>query len=195
MARLATTAPGIVVRCLDAQTGSVPALLEEGRIDLAIEVMHDLDNPVRSQFLLRERYVVIVRADHPDLQTSRPGTGDIFDLDLYCRLPHALHSFVGGTSGNVDAALAALNRRRHVALSVPHFFSIARAVADLQMIATFPERLALRIAPLLGLRVYQPPVALAPISLALIWHRRNDSDAGQIWFRQQLMEVVGRLAD
>jgi DNA-binding transcriptional LysR family regulator len=191
MAMLANTAPGIVVRCLDAQSGSVPQLLEEGGIDLAIEVMHDLDDPVRSQFLLRERYVVIVSARHPDVDAS--GDADTFDLDLYCRLPHALHSFIGGTIGNVDAALAAINRRRHVALSVPHFFSIAKAVADSRMIATFPERLAARIAPVLGLRVYRAPIDLAPISLAVIWHRRNDSDAGQIWLRQQVMNAAQSL--
>jgi DNA-binding transcriptional LysR family regulator len=101
-----------------------------------------------------------------------------------------LHSFVGGTTGNVDSALAALGRRRHVALSLPHFFSIAETVARSDMIATFPERMALRLAPVLGLRVYQAPVDLAPISLALIWHRRNDDDAGCVWFRQQVTQVA-----
>jgi DNA-binding transcriptional LysR family regulator len=182
------------VRCLDAQTGSVPQLLEDGRIDLAVEVMHDLDDPVRSQFLLRERYVVIASASHPDIDRDCPySPQDVFDLDLYCRLPHALHSFVGGTTGNVDAALAAINRQRRVALSVPHFFSIAKAVADSRMIATFPERMAVRIAPLLSLRVYQAPVDLAPISLAMVWHRRNDSDPGQVWFRQQMMSAAQSL--
>jgi DNA-binding transcriptional LysR family regulator len=192
---LANSAPGIMVRCVDAQTGSVPQLLEEGKIDLAIEVMHDLDDPIRSQFMLRERYVVIVSARHPDIDV---GGGvyshDPFDLDLYCRLPHALHSFVGGTTGNVDAALAAINRQRRVVLSAPHFFSIAKAVADSWMIATFPERLAVRIAPMLGLRVFRVPIELAPISLAMIWHRRNDSDAGQIWFRQQVMKAAQSLS-
>ena len=187
---LANSAPGIAVRCLDAQTGSVSQLLEEGRIDLAIEVMHSFDEHIRSQFLLRERYVVIVSANHPDIRASgRTCSQDIFDLDLYCRLPHALHSFVAGTTGNVDAALAAISRKRHVALSAPHFLSIARAVASSRMIATFPERLAAHIAPMLGLRIYTAPVDLAPISLAMIWHRRNDGDPSQIWFRQQLMQA------
>jgi DNA-binding transcriptional LysR family regulator len=194
LASFARTAPGVAVRCLDAQTGSVAELLEEGHIDLAIEVMHDLDYPVRSQFLLRERYVVIASATHPEIDASAGATQTAtFDLDLYCRLPHALHSFVGGTTGNVDAALAAINRSRRVVLSAPHFFSIARAVADSDMIATFPERLARRIAPLLGLNVYLAPIELAPISLGMIWHRRNDSEPGQAWFREQVMASVRKL--
>src|SRR5215470_5679961 len=195
VAGLASSAPSIVVRCVDAQTGSVQQLLEEGKIDLAIEVMHELDDPIRSQFLLRERYVVIVSARHPDVKVSSDlySQDHPFDLDLYCRLPHALHSFVGGTTGNVDAALAAINRSRHVVFSAPHFFSIARAVADSDMIATFPERLARRIAPMLGLKIYLAPVELAPISLGMIWHRRNDSEPGQVWFRQQVMTSIRQL--
>jgi DNA-binding transcriptional LysR family regulator len=194
MVSLAKAAPGIVVRCVDAQTGSVPELLEEGRIDFAIEVMHQLDDPIRSQFLLRERYVVIAAAHHPDIAPNgNLNSKGTFDLDLYCRLPHILHSFVGGTTGNVDAALAAINRQRHVALSLPHFFPIAKAVADSRMIATFPERLADRLAPVLGLRVYQAPIDLAPISLAVIWHRRKESDAGHSWFRQQIMNAAAEL--
>jgi DNA-binding transcriptional LysR family regulator len=194
MARLSKSAPDIVVRCVDAQMGSVPELLQAGRIDFAIEVMHQLEDPVRSQFLIRERYVVIVAAQHPAIEAGgQLFSQAAFDLDLYCKLPHVLHSFVGGTTGNVDSALAAINRRRLVGLSMPHFFSIAETVARSELIATFPERMALRLAPILGLRVYEVPVALAPISLALIWHRRNDGDAGCMWFRQQVIQFAKSL--
>ncbi|HUZ73675.1 MAG TPA: LysR family transcriptional regulator [Stellaceae bacterium] len=187
---LRRTAPGVVVRFVDARTGPIPQLLEEGRIDLAIEVMHEWSDPVRSQFLLRDRYAVIAAADNPEIALSAVPDRAVLDLDVYCRLPHVLHSLTGGTIGNVDAALAALNRQRHVALSLPHFFSIARAVATSELIATYPERLAAEIAPLLGLRLYRPPVELAPISLAMIWHRRNDSEAGHMWLRQRLMTIA-----
>jgi DNA-binding transcriptional LysR family regulator len=50
-----------------------------------------------------------------------------------------------------------------------------------------------RIAPMLGLRVYQAPVDLAPISLAVVWHRRNDRDPGYNWFRQQIMSAARSL--
>jgi DNA-binding transcriptional LysR family regulator len=43
MSTLTQAAPGIVVRCVDAQTGSVPQLLEDGKVDFAVEVMHELE--------------------------------------------------------------------------------------------------------------------------------------------------------
>jgi DNA-binding transcriptional LysR family regulator len=195
LASLTRTAPGIVIRLIDGRVGPIGQLLETGEIDLAVEVMHELTDPVRSQFLFEERYVVIAAAGHPEIAAA--GTNaqqpSVFDLELYCRLPHVLHSLSGGVSGNVDAALAAIGRRRHVALSLPHFFTIAQAVAASRMIATFPERLARAVAPAMNLRIFAAPIDLAPISLAMIWHRRNDNDAAHLWLRQQVMSVAQAL--
>src|SRR5262245_59884923 len=191
MSTLMDTAPGIVVRCVDALTMSVSQPLEDGRIDFAIEVMSQLEDPIRSQLLLQDQFVVVVARQHPEIH---PAEGlcsqQAFDLDLYCQLPHVLHSFGMGTTGNVDAALAAVDRQRHVGSTLPHFFSIARAVAGSKMIATVPERLAVEIAPVMGLRIYQVPVALPPISLAIIWHRRNDHNPGYSWFRHKIMSAA-----
>jgi DNA-binding transcriptional LysR family regulator len=189
LAELQRVAPGIAIRFVDARFGPIPQLLEEGGIDLAVEVMHELSDPVRSQFLMRDRYVVIASGAHPEIGQNAKADRSALDLDVYCRLPHVLHSLSGGMVGNVDAALAAISRRRHVALSLPHFFSIAQTVANSAMIATFPERLAGKLAPVLGLRLYGPPVELAPISLAMIWHRRSDSDSGHAWMRQRVMSL------
>jgi DNA-binding transcriptional LysR family regulator len=178
-------APGIAVRFVDAATGPIARLLEEGRVDLALDAMEEQADPIRSQFLFSDHYVVIAAVDHPDI-----GREAALDLDLYCRLTHVLHSYSGATVGNVDAALAAINRSRHVGVSLPHFFSIAQVVAQSRMIATYPERLAAKLAPGLGLRLSRPPVPLAPIALAMYWHRRNDAEAGHLWLRERLMGVA-----
>jgi DNA-binding transcriptional LysR family regulator len=196
LASLSRTAPGIVIRLIDGRVGSIEQLLEAGEIDLAVEVMHELADPIRSQFLFEERYVVIAAAGHPDIDAGGASVPPPpFDLELYCRLPHVQHSLRGGVSGNVDAALAAIGRRRHVAFSLPHFFTIAQAVAaSSRMIATFPERLAQAVGPAMNLRIFEVPIELAPISLAMIWHRRNDNDAAHLWLRQQVMSVAQALA-
>jgi len=60
-------------------------------------------------------------------------------------------------------------------------------------VCTFRSEWPFAFAPILGLRVYEVPVELAPISLALIWHRRNDEDAGCAWFRQQVIQFAKSL--
>src|SRR5262245_21634326 len=70
MACLRNSPADIVVRCVDAQMGSVPELLQAGRIEFAIEVMHPIEDPVRSQSLIRERYVVIIAAQHPAIEAG-----------------------------------------------------------------------------------------------------------------------------
>jgi hypothetical protein len=47
---------------------------------------------------------------------------------------------------------------------------------------------------MLGLRIYHAPIDLAAIPLAVIWHRRNESDSAHIWFRQQIMNMAQTLA-
>lgn len=56
-------------------------------------------------------------------------------------------------------------------------------------VLTLPERIAMRLAPGLGLAVRTPPVELPGFGLSMIWHRRHDADAAHGWLRQQL---VGR---
>jgi hypothetical protein len=46
---------------------------------------------------------------------------------------------------------------------------------------------------MLGLHIYPVPINLAPISLGVVWHRRNESDVGQSLFRQQIVEAAQRL--
>jgi hypothetical protein len=46
----------------------------------------------------------------------------------------------------------------------------------------------------MNLRIFEVPIELAPISLAMIWHRRNDNDAAHLWLRQQVMSVAQALA-
>ena len=70
--------------------------------------------------------------------------------------------------------------------------SIAETIARSETFALSGAN-GLRLAPILGLRVYEVPVELAPISLALIWHRRNDEDAGCTWFRQQVIQFAKSL--
>ena len=72
-------------------------------------------------------------------------------------LPAVPASCMAGTAGSV-AALAALGRKRHARLAVPHFLLVPEIVARSDMISALPERLALGYAN--KLRILEPPVKL-----------------------------------
>ncbi|WP_025550309.1 hypothetical protein [Sphingobium fuliginis] len=57
------------------------------------------------------------------------------------------------------------------------------------MIAIAPYELAAMLAPMLHLRIMEPPFAVDPITEAAFWHARNNSDPGHVWLRGLLQEI------
>lgn len=193
MARTADIAPALELRVLDAARGGIADLLEEGRVDFALDIAQDQPDSVRSAFLMEERYVCVTgaRVEH-DRRIPAPPTA--LPLDVFCALPHALRSVGGAKEGVIDAALAGQGRRRTVRLTLPHFSAVAAAVADGELIAALPERLARVLAPRFDLTVRALPVSLAPLNLLLYWHRRRDRDPAHAWMRDQIIQVCAAVA-
>ena len=131
----------------------------------------------RSEILFEERFVCLVRKDHP------LGRGRL-TLDRYCALPHVLVA-PRGTSreGAVDEALARLGRRRRVAVALPSFFVAPQIVRETDYVLTLAEHVARDVGRFLGLRLLEPPVDLEGFSIAMHWHARHDADEGHRFFR------------
>lgn len=190
MRGLTQAAPGIGLRVIDAASGEISALLEGGVIDAAIDIAQDHAEAIRSRFILPERYVCAAASDNAEIAALGLAEGEVLPLDLYCGLKHALRSVGGGGPGVVDAALAAMHRRRDVVLTLPHFAAAAQAVAGGPLVAALPQRLAQALAPAFGLRLYELPVQVGPLALLLYWHRRHDDDAGHSWLRSQIFDLA-----
>ena len=94
-----------------------------------------------------------------------------------------------------DAALAAVGRARRVVMTLPVFSGVYRAVAGSDLIALLPVQLARHIAEAAGLSVYEPPMAVAPAEIAMVWHRRYSASPPHEWLRGQILELMQRLDD
>jgi DNA-binding transcriptional LysR family regulator len=80
-----------------------------------------------------------------------------------------------------------------VALTVPGLLAVPWVVARTDMVFTAPRALVDEIAAL-DLAVLRPPVELAPIAAAALWHERMQADAGHRWFRERVVAaMVARL--
>lgn len=135
--------------------------------------------------LLTERFVTAQRKGHPRGSAS-------FDLDAFCEQDHLLISTDGaGFAGVVDVGLAALGRRRRVAASIQSYALAPFIVQATDLICTLPRRLLSRFEN--SLELYEPPLEIEAFALSMIWHPRNQDDAGHLWLRGQL-EAVARNA-
>ena len=178
---LAREAPGITVSVV-APVEQLDRALVDGETDLHL----GLRRPAEGLFqrdLLTERFVCVVRRDHPEVGRS-------LNLRQFTRLPHALISPHGTKTGAVDVALARRGLSRRVQVVMPNFHAAALLVARSDMVLTVSERVA-RTAPRRGpLRILRPPLPLDGFTVTMRWHARTDADPLHAWVRQRLLAIA-----
>ncbi len=190
-ARWNAAAPGIAWRFLDSARGDVQRLLMDDGIDAAVERPLDLPEPIESTVLFVSPFVVIARHDHPHLAGHAPG--DPIPIELYLALPHVIRSIDGSMAGMVDEALAASGHQRTVRLALPHFQSVAEAVAATDAVAAVPRQFAEARAERMGLSLFAMPVAVPAPEVRLYWHGRRTQDPAHRWLRDTVSGLASEL--
>ncbi|MFD9702688.1 LysR family transcriptional regulator [Lentzea sp. NPDC059081] len=178
VAAVAAQAPGVVLRFVAEGDESVEAL-RDGSVDLEIGAGHDDEADLRSTVLFSERFVGVVRADHP--LGNRPTPRQI------CRYPHVSVSRRGRVRGPLDDALHAVGLRRHVAAVVPFFSAAAQLVASSDYVGLVPQRLAAQHP---SLRSFPIGLPLPEVDARMVWHARLDADPAQRWLRETVLSSV-----
>lgn len=183
------------VHVMPLTTRDPRTLLEQGEADVALGYFPAAVTALRSQgdtALIRQHrlyesdYVCVMRRDHPLAQ--RP-----LDLDTYCAAHHLLVSFSGRPQGFVDEALAALDRRRRIVLTVNQFFTAGRVVAQSDLLTVLPSSFVEATGYQQQLAERPLPMPLSRVHVDMLWHLRNDDRSAQRWLRDRLVEAA-RLA-
>jgi DNA-binding transcriptional LysR family regulator len=186
LAEIRRRAPAVDLRVTGYEKEAVGGMLDRGEVDLAFGVFPDPpDNLVRTR-LFAERFVGLVRADHPSL-----GNGAI-DLPTFVALPHALVSVRRDERGAIDQVLARLGLRRRIALVVPYMLLLPSVLATSDLIAIVPERVAKTI---LGpeLRAFELPIETERWSVSMLWSPAARADQATSWLRGLIVEVAQSL--
>ena len=139
---------------------------------------------------MQSSMTVTARKGHPELAKAGIAPGDLVPLDLFCRLGHVVFSPQAHDGTQVDAALAALGRKRRIAMTMPYFSAVARIAADSDLLATLPTGLAARIGAKEGLCRYRLPLALPPIQIEMFWHPRHTEAPAHRWLRATLRDIA-----
>jgi DNA-binding transcriptional LysR family regulator len=179
-------APAVDLRFI-ANTADDPGALRDGAADLSIGIYGDLPPELKTQVLLTDRFVCVVRRDHPAVDKR-------LSLDRFLALSHIQVAPRGRPGGYVDDVLAERGHARRVARAVPFFLAALRLAAATDYVLTISERVARIMAPCLGLRILEPPLALRPYALRLVWHPRYDGDPAHAWLRDALQRAAREAA-
>ncbi|MGO4128835.1 LysR family transcriptional regulator [Inquilinus sp. YAF38] len=174
---LQEAAPGILlrVRGFTARDDAV-GMLDSGAADMTIGVPVPSTGRILSRPLFEERFVCVLRRDHP--AAGRP-----LDLDGFLALSHLLVSPENEQFGTVDAALAKHGLTRRLGLTLPQMYAAPAVVARSDLIATLMQGVVEASGLADALQLMPPPLDLPAIPFALSWHRRNEAHPAQRWFR------------
>jgi DNA-binding transcriptional LysR family regulator len=156
--------------------------LRSNDLDLAIGRIWDLSDDFNATPVFEEKFVVVVRKDHPAARTR-------MSLDDYLALEHILVSFRGGYWGMVDKALKRRRLKRRVVASVPMFMTAMTTAAHSHLAATIPSRLAAKHAKQLGLKIFEAPLKVDPFTISLVRHARSASDPGLDWLAAKIVQA------
>ncbi|MFZ5896259.1 MAG: LysR family transcriptional regulator [Myxococcota bacterium] len=180
--RMAVVAPGLNLEIVQ-WSQNWREHLESGDLDLTFGQATPRDAGFYSQLLMRNEWACVLRRGHPALK--KPWT-----LDSYVQLSHLLIGFSSQGGGQVDAALAALGRKRRITLRMPYVVLSPLIVAETDLVLTTARWLAEKLAAAGDLVLKSPPVSLEPVDIPMVWHQRSHRDPRQQWLRASLRRLA-----
>ena len=159
--------------------------LARGAVDLLIGIPPVLPDSHSAEFVYRDPRESIVRIGHPRVRKR-------LSLDVFASLPHVELALFDAPDDAVDRALSKHGRNRIVKVALPHFSSVPLAIVETDCVATVSSRLARGFAQRWPLRVLAPPVALEPIEVRQMWHRRSDAEGAVRFLREVVRDAARR---
>jgi DNA-binding transcriptional LysR family regulator len=159
--------------------------LERDEIDIAISMGLDHSNATRSENLLHDRMVCIMRKSHP-------AAGKSFTFESFIAQQHMKVSMSPTDVRFVDDVLAGLGHQRKIVLNVPHWLVVPHVLKKTDLLAVMPGHLAQALMDN-GLRMEELPFQSAPFHWMMYWHRRYDQSKANRWLRDQVKQVCSRL--
>ncbi len=174
VARASGQAPGVRL-CFVQKTSKDSTALRDGTVDLETGVVDGTTGPeVRTRVLFDDRYVGVVRMEHPLARGA-------ITPARYASGAHILVSRRGFEKGPIDDALAALGMEREIVTIVGGFAAALALARALDLIATVPERHTGSLRA--GMHSFALPVSTPEIPVSMLWHPRMDADAAHRWLR------------
>lgn len=180
IARVNREAPGVRLRFVPKQDkDSGP--LRDGSVDMETGVIGKATGPeVRVQALFSDRFVGVVRADHPlsagQMTPSR-----------YAAARHVLVSRRGSEKGYLDDILEIQGIRREIGTMVGGFAAALALARASDLVATVPEYHTRDLRA--DMFSFALPVPVPEITISLFWHPRMDADPAHRWLRGCVRDV------
>jgi DNA-binding transcriptional LysR family regulator len=157
--------------------------LDAGVIDFAIGFLPSVRDTQQVE-LMRDRYVILLRAGHPLLEQRSPGAPTVRDL--------AQLEYVAVRSHSATLRiLQDLGLQERVRLTAEHLLALPEIVSSTDLAVLMPRAIARGIAGNGPYSVAEPPLPHGDITVSLHWSKRFESDPAHTWMRALLIRLFG----
>lgn len=180
--RLAQEAPGVTVSTVRNTAVNLRDDMEAGKVDLAIGLLPQLKAGFFQRRLFRQRYVCLFRKGHA-LDKKK------LSLAEFRSAEHLVVVSSGTGHGKVDELIRRAGVERNIRLTVPHFVGVGHILQGTNLVATVPERLAMRLAEPFGLTYLPTPVKLPEVTINVFWHAKQHRSLANQWLRGVVFDL------
>jgi DNA-binding transcriptional LysR family regulator len=109
--------------------------------------------------------------------------------EAFVEAKHAIADSTGMAHTIIDQALARHRIHRKDAVRVPGFHVLPMIVANSDLLAVVPNRLAQAFASLAAIKILPVPVSIPPYDIKIYWHERYHHDPPNKWFRSMCVKL------
>jgi DNA-binding transcriptional LysR family regulator len=184
--RVHSSAPGVRLDALPWQSPASARLERLRSIDLFISCTTNEMAGFQRETLFTDTEVTVVRKGH--------GSGSRMNrLKAFLNARHVAVVGRGLTEDPVDTWLRQEGLARKIVLRVPSYVQALQAVAQSDLVAFIPKRLADSLAQPLSLEVLAPPLDPGEYQEGLFYPRRAFQDPASIWLRKLVLEIGKQL--
>ena len=189
--KLQAEAPGTTLITMPNILTNAQALLNSNEIDFAIGYFQDsmrnmLPPRLKTAILMRDRYVCIMRADHPF--AKEPLTPE-----KYAAAKHLAFSLNGESFGPVDRILKRHGIRRETVLRLCHYSAAPTILQNTDLIMTVTNRMADHFRKFSTIKKTAAPFTASSAPLQLVWNERVDTSVMHRWMRSKIIDVCKAL--
>ena len=181
MVALRAQAPGVRIETLPLPRTEITAALDSGRIDFAFGFL-PMVKDTRSAELLRDRYIVLLRKDHPFTRrrrTAGPLMERLRELEFVAVRTHA----------ETLRILQQSQLQDRLRLTTEHFMVLPSIVRATNLAVVMPRNIARGFARDGAYAIVEPDFPLRDFSVSLHWSKRFEAEAGNQWLRQLIMGI------
>lgn len=173
--------------------------MEQGRVDLAINRFDEIPQSFHQVLIWRDTFSCLLSANNPDIHH--------FNLKNYLKMPHIWVSKTGmgvgfGVNPNnsdglgaVDQALNRLGKKRHISLFTRHYQMTALLLANKELVATLPTKIARLQADNRQIILKEPPFFIPEFELTMAWSPLLQHHPAHRWLRRLILHVARQMVN